>query len=271
MKLTNPFSSKLAIGVTALASAILLMAAKSPPPKFDEIDVGRINIREPDGTLRMVISNRGQFPGSPWKGGEVPRSDRKSFAGMLFVNDEGTENGGLIQKGVIGADGKVSAGLSLTFDRFRQDQAIQLLHAEDGGRASSTLAINDETDGAKFDVMQRAERMKAIEGLDPAARRAAIQEMRDKRQLPNNRVLLGTTGDGAAALSLADAQGRPRMLLLVTAAGQPSVQLLDDTGKPAKIIDLETLSDASLLQRPPEAKLPRASDKNSDKKNGEGK
>lgn len=264
MNLVNPFSSKLAICGTALASVILLMAAKSPPTKFEEIDVGRINIREPDGTLRMVISNRDQFPGSPWKGGEVARPDRKSFAGMLFVNDEGTENGGLIQKGVMGADGKVSAGLSLTFDRFRQDQAIQLLHAEGSGRASSTLAINDEADGSKFDLMQRVERMKAIESLEPAARRVAMQEMRDKKQLPNNRVLLGTTGDGAAALSLADAQGRPRMLLLVTAAGKPSVQLLDDTGKPAKTIDLETLSDAP---RP----IDKNSNKNTLKKNGEGK
>jgi hypothetical protein len=260
MNLKSTVSSKLAIGVTALASVIFLMAAKSPPTKFEEIDVGRINIREPDGTLRMIISNREQFPGSPWKGGEVARPDRKSFAGMLFVNDEGTENGGLIQKGTIGADGKPSAGLSLTFDRFRQDQAIQLLHAEGGGRATSTLAINDEADGSKFDLMQRVERLKAIESLEPAARRAAMQEMRDKKQLPNNRVMLGTTGDGASALSLADAQGRPRLMLMVTAAGKPSVQLLDEQGKPAKTIDLETMSDA-----------PRLNDKNTLKKNGEGK
>jgi len=242
MKLPNNFLSGLSAGVVVMTSALLLMAAQSPPTKFDEIDVGRINIREPDGTLRMVVSNRAQFPGSPWKGNEIPRPDRKAFAGMLFMNDEGTENGGFIQKGALGAYGKASAGLSLTFDRFRQDQAIQLLHAEEGGRALSMLAINDEADGTQFDVMQRSERMKAIRALEPAARRAAIQEMREKNQLPNNRVMLGTTADGASALSLADAQGRPRLMLLVTASGKPSVQLLNDKGKIEKVIEIEVSS-----------------------------
>lgn len=249
MKLPNNFFSGLSAGVMVATSALLLTAAKSPPVKFDEIDVGRINIREPDGTLRMVVSNRAQFPGSPWKGNEIPRPDRKAFAGMLFMNDEGTENGGLIQKGVVGVDGKASAGLSLTFDRFRQDQAIQLLHAEEGGRVQSMLAINDEADGTQFDVMQRAEHMKAIRALEPTARSAAIQAMREKNQLPNNRVMLGTTADGAAALSLADAQGRPRLMLMVTVSGKPSVQLLNDKGKIEKIIELEMSSPT--LQPPP--------------------
>jgi hypothetical protein len=31
---------------------------------FDEITAGRINIVEPDGAKRMVISNKAQFPGT---------------------------------------------------------------------------------------------------------------------------------------------------------------------------------------------------------------
>ena len=51
--------------------------------------------------------------------------------------------------------------------------------------------------------------------------------------------MLGTTADKAAALSLADAQGRPRLMLLVTADGQPSVQLLDEFGAVRKTVDLQ--------------------------------
>jgi hypothetical protein len=221
------------------AALLFLTGASDSKARYDVIDVGRINIREPDGTLRMVIANRAQFPGSPWRGGEVPRPERDQFAGMLFINDEGTENGGLIQKGVIGPDGKASAGLSLTFDRFRQDQVVQLLHAENGGRAFSTLAINDEADGTQFDVMQRAERMKAIEAMPADQRQAAYEELQRNNHLSRNRVRLGTTMDGGAALSLADPQGRPRMMLLVSSEGQPSIVMFDDKGEMKRMIELD--------------------------------
>lgn len=231
-------------GCTATATAIiaiaLLTGAKAPPAKFEEIDVGRINVREPDGTLRLVISNRAQFPGAPWKGQEIPRPDRRSFAGMLFVNDEGTESGGLIQKGSLGLNGKADAGLSLTFDRFRQDQVLQLLHAEQGGQAMTHLLINDEPSHELMDVKQRMERFDEIDRMKPTERRQALQEMRDKGLMPANRVRLGTTRDKASALSLADAQGRTRMLLIVSADGKPSVQMLDEQGKVAKTIGLDT-------------------------------
>lgn len=241
-----------AVSAVAVAAIALLTAAKTPPTVFDEITVGRINVREPDGTLRMVISNRAQFPDTPWKGGDIPRPDRRSFAGMLFVNDEGTENGGLIQKGFVGPDGKANAGLSLTFDRFRQDQVIQLLHAEGGGRARSMLVINDESDGTQFDITQRVQRIGEIEKLEPAPRDSAFRTMQDKGQLANNRVLLGTTGDGASALSLADAKGRPRLMLMVTADGKPSVQLLDENGQIAKTIQLDGSSGSTLEPRSPQ-------------------
>ena len=84
------FLSGCAASVTAIMAVTLLTGGKAPPTQFEEIDVGRIKVREPDGSLRMVISNRAQFPDTPWKGEGIPRPDRKSFAGMLFVNDEGT-------------------------------------------------------------------------------------------------------------------------------------------------------------------------------------
>ncbi|RVU43891.1 hypothetical protein [Rubrivivax rivuli] len=54
MSRTTAFLSGCAASAAAIAAIVLLTGAKGPPPKFDEIDVGRINIREPDGTLRMV-------------------------------------------------------------------------------------------------------------------------------------------------------------------------------------------------------------------------
>lgn len=225
-----------AVAVGVFAS---ITGMKAPPPKFEEIDVGRINIKEPDGTLRMVISNRAQFPGAPFKGDIIARPDRHQFAGMLFVNDEGTENGGLIQKGVIGADGKVSAGLSLTFDRFRQDQVLQLLHDEGGGYATTSIAVNDEADGLRLDVNARAKKMEEIRKLEGPQRAAEFEKMRLAGELPANRIRLGTTRDKAAALALNDARGRPRLMLLVAADGTPSIMLFDDKGGVAKTVQLD--------------------------------
>jgi hypothetical protein len=78
-----------------LAITVLCGAAALRSASFDTITVHRINVVEPDGTLRMVIADRSQFPGSMFHGKEVPRPDR-SATGMLFLDDEGTENGGLI-------------------------------------------------------------------------------------------------------------------------------------------------------------------------------
>src|ERR1700693_6273893 len=82
--------------MSAAFAVVLLMGAKSPRSHaFDEIQVQRINVVEPDGTLRLVISDRDRMPGVIVKGKESPKIDRPQ-AGMLFFNDEGTENGGLI-------------------------------------------------------------------------------------------------------------------------------------------------------------------------------
>ncbi|MGQ0715626.1 MAG: hypothetical protein ACT4PJ_18155 [Gemmatimonadaceae bacterium] len=62
--------------------------------RFTEIDVERINIVEPDGKLRMVISNRPRSTGPIYKGKPFgyPGGSRP---GIIFFNDEETENGGL--------------------------------------------------------------------------------------------------------------------------------------------------------------------------------
>ena len=79
--------------LSTVFAIVLLMAARSHRSEtFDEITVRRINLVEPDGTLRMVLSNHDQMPGIIVKGKEFPKVDRPE-AGMLFYNDEGSENG----------------------------------------------------------------------------------------------------------------------------------------------------------------------------------
>lgn len=109
-------------------AVVLLMGANSRHPHvFDEIQVHRIDVVEPDGTLRMVISNRDRLPGVIVKGKESPKVDRPG-AGMLFYNNEGTENGGLVFGGHLNDKGEIvdSASVSPSISTAREDRLCSL-------------------------------------------------------------------------------------------------------------------------------------------------
>ena len=71
---------------TALVAVLLLTGFRQresskkfdSPSKFESIDVQRINVVEPDGTLRMVISNKSAAPGAIIRGKEYAHPDRQS-------------------------------------------------------------------------------------------------------------------------------------------------------------------------------------------------
>lgn len=229
-------------GATTMAAAIVatvtLTGAKGPArhETFDEITVGRINIVEPDGTKRVILSNKAQFPGDFLQGKEGARPDRRSFAGMLFINEEGTENGGLIQKGSIGADGKISSGLSLTFDRFRQDQALQLINNDSATHQATGIRINDVPSFAVTSMSDIKRFGEEADALPEAQQRAYWDNLSQAGRLSKNRIWLGNTGDKGSALQLKDAKGRTRMMLLVAANGNAEIQMLDEQGKVSKSI-----------------------------------
>ncbi len=223
---------------SALAAVFFLTGARDPirHEKFDEITVGRINIVEPDGTRRIVISNKAQFPGDFMQGKEGARPDRASFAGMLFINEEGTENGGLIQKGSIAADGKINSGLSLTFDRFRQDQALQLLNNDSAGHQQTGIRINDVPFYTVTSLEDHSRFGEAADKLPKAEQQAYWQKLNQQGRLSNNRIWLGNTPGKSSSLQLKDGQGRVRMMLLVSADGKAEIQMLDEAGKVSKTI-----------------------------------
>src|ERR671919_2418835 len=119
--------------LTTLLFAALTIAAfqqAQQNQKFGEIDVERINVVEPDGKLRLVISNRARSIGPIYKGQPFgyPGGTRP---GIIFFNDEGTENGGLTFQGRRNPDGTFSSGVYLLFDQFNQDQVVVLAYSDD--------------------------------------------------------------------------------------------------------------------------------------------
>jgi hypothetical protein len=232
--MTNLFSNPrfLAIysGVLTVAFAVVVLAGLAESrqkQKFDEIDVHRINVVEPDGTLRMVISNKAAFPGIIIKGKETPHPDR-STAGMLFFNDEATENGGLIFGGSKDKQGKVSSYGHLSFDQYEQDQVFSIDAGEENGQRTSELRVIDQPDHPITEEIAAAER---IGRLPKAQQAAAWEQYRGTTPHSASRIVLGRAEDKSVALRLKDVQGRDRLVIRVQPDGSPVVQFLDENGK----------------------------------------
>src|SRR5258706_10612036 len=110
-----------ALVMTALLGTVSVAAFRqaAQKTKFTEIDVERINIVEPDGKLRLVISNAPRSIGPIYKGKPFGYAGG-GRPGLIFFNDEGTENGGLTFTGKKNADGTYRASTGMSFDQFNQ-------------------------------------------------------------------------------------------------------------------------------------------------------
>lgn len=211
-------------GILTLAVAFLYLknyVYLDNESKFKTIDVGRINIREPDGTLRMTIASSAQAPGLIVGAKEYPRPDRR-MAGMLFFNDEGAENGGLIFAGKK-ENGTVSSGGSLTFDRYHQDQVLQLLGIEEGQQRTAGLIVNDQPE--KYEDFAAADR---ASHLPPDQQEAAY---RAANVGGTQRAFVGRATDKSSEVVLRDAAGRKRLVMRVSEEGKASINFLDEAGK----------------------------------------
>ena len=182
-----------AVVSTALLCVVLLGAARPQPKEFDEIRVHRIEVTEPDGTLRMVISNKDRLPPVIIKGKERPEmGEPRPQAGMLFYNDEGSENGGLIFGGRKNDRGEiVDSGGSLSFDRYGAGQIIQLAGVEDNDNRFAGLNVKQA----------------------------------------GQQIWIGRQDPGGAAVSLTDAHGKKRIAMQVAPDGTPSLTFFDESGR----------------------------------------
>lgn len=209
------------------ALTILTGAARSGKETFQEIDVQRINVIEPDGTIRLVLSNKALFPGILFKGKEYPHPNRKT-AGILFFNDEGTENGGLIFGGQKDEEGKASAYGHLSFDQYNQDQVFTLDASEDDGNRKAGLSVWDRPD---YSIEELIILLQSVSDLSEKDKKAKLEEFFTGRESAHPRLYLGKSHDGSVSLRLNDRQGRDRLIIEVAPDGTPAIRILDQDGQ----------------------------------------
>ncbi len=210
-----------ALGLTAITTNTFIN--KPSTVDFEHITVKSLKVLESSGHPRIVIANSEFSPKGIYKGKEFV--DVGSRPGMIFYNDEGTENGGLIFMGKE-KDGKVSHGLHMSFDRYNQDQTMTLQHIEEDDYMVTGMRIIDRS---TLPIAEQIALEKANENGDLNAKKK-LEELEKQGMLSaNNRAFYGTL-NGDAMLKLHDKQGQTRIRMIVDKEGIAKLEFLDAQG-----------------------------------------
>jgi hypothetical protein len=223
------------IGAGVVSAVIAVTAFRqAQKTRFTEIDVERINVVEKDGKLRLTISNAERLP-QPIIGGKsypLRGGTGAGSGGMIFFNDEGNENGGLVYAGHKTPTGYRANG-HLTFDQFDQDETVSFSYSDVNGRARAGFTIADRSD---IPIKIFADSAMAVQALpDGPEKTRRLQQLRDspvgEAGKSTVRVFVGKTPDRSSVLLLADPEGRARIRLTVDSTGVPAMDFLDEAGR----------------------------------------
>lgn len=192
--------------------------------KFTEIDVERINVREPNGQLVMVAANSKRMP-DPIVNGKSWKTERP--AGLLFFNGLGDENGGLVF-GAVEGKGRYGAYQGFSFDKYKQAQAMALVYNDHSGKYRAGLQIWDRPEKPLNEILTRQEEIAKMP--DGEAKTVATRKLQEENFSPT-RVYVGKNDNRDSEVTLYDAAGKPRIKMLVGADGTPKLDFLDSNGK----------------------------------------
>ncbi len=240
--LSNPRFLAIYSGLLTATFVIVVLcgAAKLNNPNLGIITAGRINIVEPDGTVRLTISNRADFPGAWNRKKEYPRPDRRDAAGMLFMSEEGTEQGGLIWGAHQSPDDSIENHGHLSFDEYEENQIFAVDAGQEGKDKFSRIVITDQ---GNYPIEEKRSANQEIMKLPPEERDAAWRKFFATHRHDVKRLVIGRSSDGSVGIDLRDQDGKPRIALVVRSDGHPVLQFLSAEGKVVK-----TLSEASSEQ-----------------------
>ncbi|OGD11364.1 MAG: hypothetical protein A2Y86_05660 [Candidatus Aminicenantes bacterium RBG_13_62_12] len=213
---------------------LFFIAAKGQTQKarFKEIDVERINIIEKDGTLRLTISNNERSPGPVIGGLTMKSREGKRGAGLIFFNSKGDECGGMTWESSE-QEGHIAADAGLMFDQYNQDQTVGMTYNQSDGERSAGLHVWERSLTPLADFARRVNEIELMK--EGPERTEAMKKLREAAAAQGlggaQRVFVGRTEKNEAVVSLADAKGKPRILLSVDAADAARLQFLDADGK----------------------------------------
>jgi hypothetical protein len=210
--------------ILTLLCIVLLVSAfargDNRKQRFGEIDAERVNIVETNGQVEMVISDKDHLPGpGNIVSGKFGERQGLKESGILFYNDSGDESGGILY----GSQGN-TAGSILTFDKHSGDQVLFLQSEEDGARRKVGFNVLDQPDVSPEEQNRNWDE---AHSLQPGPQRDALMQ----QAVAHQRVFVGRSVDQSAVVALFDANGKPRIRMIVGPNGDPKIEFLDSAGK----------------------------------------
>jgi hypothetical protein len=198
----------------------------------EELTAKRINIVEPNGQPRLVLSNVEKSPanlnhGKPFG---IPGGNR---GGLIFYDDEATECGGLVFSGRKDSSGKYFASGHFSFDQYNQNQVLYLQYLDDNGDRRTGLYVDDWHNNPPYPEFRRTykEAEKLPNGPDRDAKLKQLLEPLNGDPAFAHRVFIGKDANKSALINLADGKGKTRIQLIVDSNGDAKINFLDETGK----------------------------------------
>jgi len=212
--------------VTSLILVVLAASAfRQTTKNAGELTVERLNIVDANGTLRMVLAGKDRMHPGVMDGVTIDRP--RPVAGMLFFNDEGDEVGGLTYTGTDDNGRRANAGLM--FDQLKQDQTVGISYNESNGQRTAGLQVWDRSEQPLSTLIMLLNAANALP--EGTARDEAVKAVRANAPPGPRRVFVGKNAEKASTVSLADANGKPRLVMTVGADGSASIEFLDADGK----------------------------------------
>jgi hypothetical protein len=190
-----------------------------------ELNVEKLNIVEPDGTVKMTLFNSRNIPSLIMEGEDILPGHRVNdgVSGAMFYNNEGDECGGLIYGSSKDEDGNVSMGMSLTFDQYKQDQVVQISLMENNNKQKYGISIYDRPKTHIKDTLSMVEKLKIEQEL--SKKQKILEELSHNNQ---KRLFIGKDLDGIIKSSLYDSKGKERIRIYIDNNDEPHVEVLDE-------------------------------------------
>jgi hypothetical protein len=205
--------------------------------RFDTITVQRINVVEPDGTLRMVLSNNNRVPTIIINGQAYPDLTNRrgsTEAGIWFYDAHGSESGGLTFGGRFDENETIPRFGHLSFDRHNQDQMFSLDARDDGTNFRTSIRMIDQPN---WPIQELLDLLVRIQNLPPEQQEAELNAFfqthppgAGTRTLLTSDNLPDAPAQNRNVLLFRDTEQTDRVRLGINATSDGSLEFLDAQG-----------------------------------------